>query len=157
MYLFRHFSTTTPSSRAWLLRHKSDPFVKTPTHYRARSAYKLLQIIDRFPLLPHSMRNARILDIGCAPGSWIQVLLEKGAQNIIGVDLERVQPIENTEGKVKIIQADFMKLVKRQTESSMKFDLILCDMAPNATGRKERDHLVSIVNLSDCCAAQICS
>jgi len=72
-------------------------------------------------------------------------MLERGAQNIIGVDLERVRPIEKAEGKVKIIQADFMTLMDVQSDNKLEFDLILCDMAPNATGRKERDHLVSIV------------
>ena len=82
----------TPSSQAWLERQLNDPFVveAKAKGYRSRAAFKLTEIDDRFHLL---RKGARVVDLGCAPGGWVQVALERGAAAVAGVDLLAVDPL----------------------------------------------------------------
>ncbi|MEO8812088.1 MAG: RlmE family RNA methyltransferase, partial [Caulobacteraceae bacterium] len=76
----------TPSSQAWLERQINDPFVTEAKAkgYRSRAAFKLREIDDRFGLI---RRGSRVIDLGCAPGGWIQIAVERGAGSVVGVDL----------------------------------------------------------------------
>jgi 23S rRNA (uridine2552-2'-O)-methyltransferase len=129
----------TPSSQAWLERQINDPFVveAKAKGYRSRAAFKLREIDDRFHLIK---RGTRVIDLGCAPGGWIQIAVERGAGRVAGVDLLPVEPLV----PAAIIQADFtdpgcgpalMALLGGAP------DLILSDMAPNTTGHRQTDHL----------------
>src|SRR5215469_16414230 len=79
------------SSQAWLERQLNDPFVAAARTrgYRSRAAFKLAEIDDRWRLI---RRGARVIDLGSAPGGWLQVLAERGAGSIVGVDLLPTDP-----------------------------------------------------------------
>jgi 23S rRNA (uridine2552-2'-O)-methyltransferase len=129
----------TPSSQAWLERQINDPFsaAARAKGYRSRAAFKLSEIDDRFHLLK---RGARIVDLGCAPGGWIQVALERGAGAVAGVDLLPVEPLS----PAHILEMDFTdpacgpKLIELIGGAP---DAVLSDMAPNTMGHKKTDHL----------------
>lgn len=82
----------TLSSQQWLERQISDPYVQKARAegWRSRAAFKLLEIDDRFQLIK---RGARVVDLGCAPGGWVQAALKRGAAEVAGVDLLPVDPI----------------------------------------------------------------
>jgi 23S rRNA (uridine2552-2'-O)-methyltransferase len=129
----------TPSSQAWLERQINDPFVAEAKAkgYRSRAAFKLREIDDRFHLI---RRGARVIDLGCAPGGWLQIAVERGAALVAGVDLLPVDPLAGAE----ILEEDFTdaacgpRLIARLGGAP---DLILSDMAPNTTGHRQTDHL----------------
>ena len=76
----------TPSSQAWLERQINDPFSAQARAqgFRSRAAFKLTELDDRFHLL---RRGARVIDLGCAPGGWLQVCVARGVEAVAGVDL----------------------------------------------------------------------
>jgi 23S rRNA (uridine2552-2'-O)-methyltransferase len=129
----------TPSSQAWLERQINDPFVveAKAKGYRSRAAFKLREIDDRFHII---RRGARVIDLGCAPGGWVQIALERGAAMVAGVDLLAVEPLP----PAQILQADFTdpacgaRLIELLGGAP---DVILSDMAPNTTGHRQTDHL----------------
>jgi len=139
----------TPSSQAWLERQINDPFVAEARAkgYRSRAAFKLLEINDRFRLI---RRGARVVDLGCAPGGWLQVAVERGAKAVVGVDLLEVDPLPGA----TIVQQDFTgpdcgeRLIELLGGAP---DVILSDMAPNTTGHRQTDHL-RIVGLIEAAA-----
>ncbi len=129
----------TPSSQAWLERHLNDPYVAEAKAkgYRSRAAFKLIEIDAKAHLLKRGMR---VIDLGCAPGGWLQVLQERGVGPVVGVDLLPVDPVPGT----TIIQADFTEEGVGERLAALLGgppDLILSDMAPNTTGHRETDHL----------------
>ena len=110
--------------------------------YRARSAYKLLQIQDRFRVV---RRGDVVVDLGAAPGSWSQVLTrlvgKKG--KVIAVDLQAIEPIRGVttlQGDMLSpeIQAQVVELAGGQA------DVVVSDAAPSTSGIKLRDHVLSI-------------
>jgi 23S rRNA (uridine2552-2'-O)-methyltransferase len=129
----------TPSSQAWLSRQLNDPYVAEAKArgYRSRAAFKLIEIDEKAHLL---RRGMRVIDLGCAPGGWLQVLQERGAAAVVGVDLLPVDPVA---GAI-IVQADFTADGIGERLAALLNgapDLILSDMAPNTTGHRETDHL----------------
>ena len=113
--------------------------------YLSRAAYKLLEIIERKSLLKS---ENRVLDCGCAPGSWVQVAIKKvGNQGIIvGIDLCAIDHIFH-EKNVHLIQGDLTETPSEQLLGFLqtgKFDVILSDMAPSTTGARPTDHHASI-------------
>jgi len=129
----------TPSSQAWLERQINDPFVAEAKArgYRSRAAFKLREIDERFHIIA---RGARVIDLGCAPGGWLQIALERGAGAVAGVDLLPVAPLAGAQ----ILEADFTdpacgsRLIALLGGAP---DVILSDMAPNTTGHRQTDHL----------------
>ena len=136
----------TTSSNAWLQRQLNDPFVALAKSkgYRARAAFKLTEIDDRVHVLK---RGARVIDLGCAPGSWLEVAVERGVTDIAGVDLLAIDPVP----PAHILQMDFTdpacgpQLLELLGGAP---HVVLSDMAPNTTGHRETDHL-RIVGLID--------
>ena len=129
----------TPSSQAWLERQLNDPFVAEAKAkgFRSRAAFKLMEIDDRFGVL---RQGSRVVDLGCAPGGWVQVALARGASAVAGVDLLAVDPLP----PARLIQMDFTDPACGQMLIDLLGgppDLILSDMAPNTTGHKQTDHL----------------
>jgi 23S rRNA (uridine2552-2'-O)-methyltransferase len=127
------------SSQAWLERQINDPFAAEARAkgYRSRAAFKLIEIDDRLRLLK---KGARVLDLGCAPGGWIQVATQRGAGAVVGVDLLPVEPLP----PAIIVQGDFTEpgMGERLVEMlGGAPDLVLSDMAPNTTGHRRTDHL----------------
>lgn len=138
-----------PSSQAWLERQINDPFASAARAkgYRSRAAFKLEEIDDKVHILT---RKARVLDLGCAPGGWIQIALERGVTHIVGVDLLPVEPLP----PAHILQMDFTDpecgplLIEKLGGTP---DVILSDMAPNTMGHRQTDHL-RIVGLIEAAA-----
>lgn len=120
--------------------HVSDPYVKRAQRdgYRARAAYKLIEIDDAERLLRPGMT---VVDLGAAPGSWSQVARERlrGQGRIIALDLLEMAPIPD----VCFIQGDFREqevLDRLEAElAGTRVDLVIADMAPNITGIKPVD------------------
>ncbi len=129
--------------KAWRKEQTQDHYFQQAKKdgYRARSAYKLLEINDKFHLI---RPGARILDLGAAPGSWSQVAAKLGkAAKIVAVDLQPMQPLPG----VQTIQAD---ITKPETIARIKdalpegADLVLSDAAPAASGVRFVDHARSM-------------
>jgi len=140
----------TASSQAWLERQINDPFSARARAmgYRSRAAFKLTEIDDRFRLL---RRDAKVIDLGCAPGGWVQVALQRGAGRVVGVDL---LPIDPPLPDAEIVQMDFTDPdcpAKLLNLLGGKPDVVLSDMAPNTVGHKQTDHL-RIMNLIELAA-----
>ena len=120
--------------------HLNDPYVKLAQKegYRARAAYKLLEIDDKDKLIKPGMT---IVDLGSTPGSWSQVAVQrlKGQGRVIALDILDMYPIAG----VEFIQGDFREAsVLRQLEAALnksQVDLVIADMAPNITGIKDVD------------------
>jgi 23S rRNA (uridine2552-2'-O)-methyltransferase len=129
----------TASSRAWLERQLADPFVAEARAqgWRSRAAFKLIEIDDRFHLI---RPGARVLDLGCAPGGWLQVVVARSASAVAGVDLLATDPVE----RATILEGDFTdpQVQARLIEAlGGPPDVILSDLAPNTTGHRQTDHL----------------
>ncbi len=129
----------TPSSQAWLERQINDPYAAAARAkgYRSRAAFKLIEIDDRLHILH---RGVRVIDLGCAPGGWTQVAVERGAGVVVGVDLLPIEPI----GTAIILQDDFNDpgcADRLMAQLGGPPDLMLSDMAPNTTGHRKTDHL----------------
>ena len=123
----------------WLLRQLNDPYVRAAREqgWRSRAAFKLLELDDRFHLL---RRGVRVVDLGCAPGGWAQVAVQRGAARVVGVDLLEVEPVPGA----TLFQGDFMdEAVEARLHEALggRADLVLSDMAPNTTGHTMTDHL----------------
>jgi 23S rRNA (uridine2552-2'-O)-methyltransferase len=134
----------TPSSRAWLERQLNDPYVARAQRegYRARSAYKLLEIDDKHRLLKP---GGRVVDLGAAPGSWSQIAAkrvgaEAGKGKVIAIDVLDMAPIAG----VAFMQLDFLDPeAPERLKAALggPADVVLSDMAANATGHRKTDHL----------------
>jgi 23S rRNA (uridine2552-2'-O)-methyltransferase len=135
----------TKSSAGWLLRHVNDPYVKQAQKdgYRARSAYKLIELNEKDRLIRPGMR---ILDLGSAPGGWSQVAgkLVGARGRVLATDILPMDALPN----VDFIQGDFTEdvIVQQLLDwlGGAKFDLIISDIAPNTTGIDSADAAKSI-------------
>ncbi len=120
--------------------HLNDEFVKRAQKegYRARAAYKLIEIDDKDKLIKPGMT---VVDLGSTPGSWSQVVVQrlKGQGQVIALDILDMQAIPG----VTFIQGDFREdAVLKELENSLngkKVDLVIADMAPNISGIKDVD------------------
>lgn len=135
----------TKSSAGWLARHVNDPYVKQAQKdgYRARSAYKLIELNEKDRLIRPGMR---ILDLGSAPGGWSQVAgkLVGARGRVLATDILPMDALPN----VDFIQGDFTEdvIVQQLLDwlGGAKFDLIISDIAPNTTGIDSADAAKSI-------------
>ena len=130
-----------PSSTEWLSRQLNDPYVAEAQRlgYRSRAAFKLIGLDDRFRLL---LPGRRVVDLGCAPGGWTQVAVERvGARGaVVGMDLAETAPIAGA----TILRADIhdpAAVTAIRAEFGGLADLVLSDMAPSTTGHAATDHL----------------
>jgi 23S rRNA (uridine2552-2'-O)-methyltransferase len=125
----------TKTSKAWMQEHVNDPYVKLAQKdgYRARAAYKLIEIDDKDRLIKPGMV---VVDLGSTPGSWSQVAIQrlKGNGRVIALDL---LPMVGIPG-VEFIQGDFREdEILEQLEEKLngqQIDLVISDMAPNISG-----------------------
>lgn len=116
-------------------RNREQYFVQAKKEgYRARSAYKLIEIHEKYKIV-----NGNILDLGCAPGAWLQVAKKLGA-NVEGIDLLKTQPIKD----VVTLKADIFSNEASEFLANKNYDAILCDIAPNCSGERKNDHLLLI-------------
>jgi len=108
--------------------------------YRARSAFKLLQINEKFHIIK---RGDRVVDLGAAPGGWLQVARKLSGGRIVGVDLEEIESIPDVITlKADITQESTVDMIKNALGGSA--DVVICDAAPNLTGAWDMDHAVSV-------------
>jgi len=128
-------------NKQWLHDHLNDPYVKLAQKegYRARAAYKLKEIDEDEKLIKPGQN---IVDLGCAPGSWLQYARRKLAGKegggihgmIIGLDMLPMEPVAD----VQFILGDFREQAVAdqltQLLAGQKLDLVLSDMAPNLSG-----------------------
>ena len=131
----------TPSSRAWLERQINDPYVARAKRegYRSRAAFKLAEIDDKFHLLK---KGARVVDLGAAPGGWSEIAARRiGASGkIVALDILDMKPIPG----VEFIKLDFLDTAAPDRLKAVlggEADVVLSDMAANATGHRQTDHL----------------
>jgi 23S rRNA (uridine2552-2'-O)-methyltransferase len=142
------------SSKRWLERQLNDPYVARAKRegYRSRAAYKLLELDEKFKLLKPGQR---IVDLGAAPGGWSQIAARKvgggdGRGRVVGIDLLPIEPLPG----VEFLQLDFLapeapgQLIERLGGPA---DIVMSDMAANATGHKQTDHL-KIMGLAEAAA-----
>jgi 23S rRNA (uridine2552-2'-O)-methyltransferase len=132
------------SSRRWLQRQLNDPYVARAKRegFRARAAFKLIEIDDKYRLLK---RGTRVVDLGAAPGSWSEVAAERvgaarGTGRVIAVDLLEMAAIAG----VEFLHLDFLDPRAPAAIKSVlagPADVVLSDMAANATGHRKTDHL----------------
>jgi 23S rRNA (uridine2552-2'-O)-methyltransferase len=123
------------SSKKWLKRHVNDPYVQRSKKegYRARSAYKLIEIDERDKLL---RPGQVVVDLGAAPGGWSQVIAKKVGEGgkVVAIDLLEMDPVAG----VVFVQGNFA--TRKALEAiagalgGRKADLVLSDMSPNITG-----------------------
>ncbi len=147
------------SSKLWLERQLNDPYVQRALKdgYRGRAAYKILEIDDKYRFL---VPGARVVDLGCAPGGWLQVAVPrvnslgeksgKAVGTLLGVDLQEVDPIPGTEIHV----LDFLDEGaddKVKAWLGGQADVVMSDMAASSSGHKQTDHL-RIINLCEAAA-----
>jgi len=127
-------------SKNWVNKQRRDTYVRQSKvdGYRARSAYKLIEIDEKFRVFKGGMC---VIDVGAAPGSWSQYV-SKVVKNgkIISIDLKKMEPIKNT---IQII-GDF---TETNTQNTIKknlnkgSDVVMSDMAVNTTGIKNIDSI----------------
>jgi len=132
------------SSRRWIERHINDPYVQRAKleGYRARAAFKLLEIDEKHGILTGAKR---IIDLGAAPGSWSQIAAKvtdstDADPRVAAIDFLEVDPLPG----VHILQMDFL-----DPEAPQKLleavggtpDLVLSDMAAPTTGHRQTDHI----------------
>lgn len=147
------------SSTRWLQRQLNDPYVKRARAegYRGRAAYKIMELDDKFRFL---VPGARVVDLGCAPGGWVQVAVPrinalgeksgKAVGTILGIDLQEMEPIAGA----TLHQLDFMadgadEQVKEWLDGPA--DVVMSDMAASSSGHKQTDHL-RIISLCETAA-----
>ncbi len=131
-----------PLPKAWLNERKNEYYFKKAKeeNYRSRSTYKLVQTNEKYGFI---QRNNIVVDLGAAPGGWIQASRKMTGKNgfVLGIDLKPIEPF--TQEYIRTIIADFtepgtidiiMSFLRR------KADVVLCDAAPNITGVWEVDH-----------------
>lgn len=107
--------------------------------YRSRAAYKLKEILGKHIVL---REDDNVIDLGAAPGSWLQILLESTSGQIIGIDLNPIQPLEG----ITTICGDFTdpKLVSRVKNQVQTINLVVCDASPKLSGQKSYDQARAI-------------
>jgi 23S rRNA (uridine2552-2'-O)-methyltransferase len=147
------------SSTLWLERQLNDPYVKRATAegYRGRAAFKILELDDKYRFL---VPGARVVDLGCAPGGWLQVAVGrvnalgekqgKAVGRVLGIDLQAVEPVAGAE----VHLLDFMdEGADDQVKAWLNggADVVMSDMAAASSGHKQTDHL-RIISLCEAAA-----
>jgi 23S rRNA (uridine2552-2'-O)-methyltransferase len=141
------------SSKLWLERQLNDPYVARAKRegMRSRAAFKLMEIDDKAHFLK---KGARVVDLGAAPGGWAQVAAKRvnapAQGRVIGIDLLAIEPLPG----VEFTQLDFLDPSAPDKLKEMLgglADVVLSDMAANATGHRRTDH-IKIVALVEAAA-----
>ena len=134
----------TLSSKLWLDRQLNDPYVARAKRdgLRSRAAYKLVEIDDKYRFFK---KGARVLDLGAAPGGWSQIAAKRvgtdgGRGRVVAIDILEMMPIAG----VDALHLDFLDPAAPDRLKALlggPADVVLSDMAANATGHRKTDHL----------------
>jgi len=145
----------TLSSRTWLERQLSDPYVARAKSegFRSRAAYKLAEIDDKYHLFK---QGSRVVDLGAAPGGWSEIALKRIGPNgrVIALDILEFKPMTG----VEFLKLDFLDITAPDRLKEVlggDADVVLSDMAANATGHRPTDHL-RIMALAEAAAQFAC-
>ena len=132
------------SSNQWLERQLNDPYVAESKRlgYRSRAAFKLVQLDEKYHFLG---KGKTIVDLGCAPGGWTQVAVQrnKGSGQVVGIDILETEPVAGA----TLICQDFTEegaADKLKKLLNGEADIVMSDMAANTTGHQQTDHLRTI-------------
>ncbi|ADE36040.1 23S rRNA (uridine(2552)-2'-O)-methyltransferase [Methanohalophilus mahii] len=126
-----------------MARHRRDTYYwrAKAEGYRSRAAYKLQQINKKFNVI---REDSDVVDLGAAPGGWLEVARELTKRKVVGVDILRIKPMD----RITIIRGD---ITREETVSQIKeavgedgADAVICDAAPNLSGNWNLDHARSI-------------
>ena len=127
-------------SKNWVNKQRRDTYVRQSKvdGYRARSAYKLIEIDEKFKVFKGGIN---VIDIGAAPGSWSQYASKKvKSGKIISIDLKEMEKIQNTiQIKGDFTQKEIQNQIKKHL--SKKLEVVMSDMAVNTTGIKNIDSI----------------
>ena len=131
----------TLSSKLWLDRQLNDPYVARAKRegFRSRAAFKLIEIDDKYRLLK---KGGRVVDLGAAPGGWSQVAMKRvGADGrVVAIDIQEMAPVPGVDfAVIDFLDAKAPGLLKDKLGGEA--DVVLSDMAANATGHRKTDHL----------------
>ena len=134
----------TLSQTRWLERQLNDPFVALAKRegFRSRAAFKIQEINEKFGIFKP---GGRVVDLGAAPGGWSQIASravgsDHGKGCVVAIDLLPIDPISGVEfAIVDFLDPEAPDLVKKMLGGGA--DVVLSDMAANATGHKKTDHL----------------
>jgi 23S rRNA (uridine2552-2'-O)-methyltransferase len=142
------------ASKLWLERQLNDPYVARAKRegFRSRAAFKLMEMDDKAHILKP---GGRVVDLGAAPGGWSQVAAarigaQEGRGRVVAIDLLDMPPLPG----VEFLQLDFLDADAPEKLKAMAggpVDVVLSDMAANATGHRKTDHL-RIVALAETAA-----
>lgn len=131
----------TLSSRTWLERQIRDPYVARAKRegFRSRAAYKLAELDDKYRLLKP---GTRVVDLGAAPGGWSEIAARRvgAGGRVLAIDILDMKPI----AEVEFLKLDFLDATAPQRLKDLlggQADLVLSDMAANATGHRQTDHI----------------
>ena len=132
-------------SKRWYSEHRSDPWRRKARQegYRARSAFKLKEIQEKFS--PIRLGDA-VLDVGCAPGGWSQVACELVGKEgvVVGVDLQTTSPMDGAFFIIGDIQDKIIQDATREAFQGRVINTIISDISPDISGRYDIDQAVSI-------------
>ena len=125
-------------SKNWVNKQRRDTFVRQSKvdGYRARSAYKLIEIDEKFKIFKNGIS---VIDLGASPGSWSQYIARMvKSGRLVSIDLKNMEAIEN----IIQIKGDFTDLESQEKIKGLfksKVDVVVSDMAVNTTGIKDID------------------
>jgi 23S rRNA (uridine2552-2'-O)-methyltransferase len=132
------------AQRLWLERQLNDPYVARARRegLRSRAAYKIIEMDDKYHFLKS---GGRVVDLGAAPGGWSQIAAKRvgadsGRGRVVAIDILEMQPLAG----VDVLQLDFLDPVapdRLKETLGGPADMVLSDMAANATGHRKTDHL----------------
>ncbi|AFZ81215.1 ribosomal RNA methyltransferase, putative [Theileria equi strain WA] len=147
MVTFKLRNKATSHSAEWVRRQITDRYViqKQIDNYRSRAAYKLIELDDKYFIFK---KNQTIVELGCYPGGWAQVALDRAlcgasSSRVIGIDKIQIDPIPNYTFIKGDINDEITQSKLLATLDNAKADVVLSDLAPNCTGIKHDDHLNS--------------
>ena len=125
-------------SKNWINKQKRDIYVRHSQvdGYRARSAYKLIEIDEKFKILKNGIS---VIDLGASPGSWSQYIARTvKSGRLVSIDIKGMEEIDNTiQIKADFTEVDSQEKIKGFFKS--KVDVVVSDMAVNTTGIKDID------------------
>jgi 23S rRNA (uridine2552-2'-O)-methyltransferase len=132
------------AQRLWLERQLNDPYVARAKRegLRSRAAYKLIEMDDKHRFLK---AGGRVVDLGAAPGGWSQIAAKRvgageGRGRVVAIDILEMQPVAG----VEVLHLDFLDANapdRLREKLGGPADVVLSDMAANATGHRKTDHL----------------
>ena len=132
-------------SKRWYQENRRDPWRREARSkgYRARSAYKLKQIQDKFGII---RKGDSVLDVGCHPGGWTQVAVEEVGEDgfVLGVDLLSTSPVEGATIIIGDISKNSTLSYISEILDGKNLNTVISDISPKLTGRYDTDQAISL-------------